>query len=123
MKLKITIIALLISASTSLQAQTSSEKYQTKQGMTSEMQVIVRGLELEGVQIQQLGQMMESQRQHKEDLLKEIDRIKEQLKQVDAVTEKKLQGMLTPSEWKKYLSEIKPQLKKMQETRLKRLDD
>lgn len=123
MNVKITLIALLISASISAQAQTSSEKYQPRAEMSEQMQLIVNELGLESAEIQQLGQMMEKKRLQKESMLKQIDELKKDMHQLEVNSEKLLRGMLTDKEWQKYQAEIKPKLDKMEKERLEKLDD
>lgn len=122
MKIKITLIALIISAATAVQAQTSSENYKAKQEMTSQMQLIVNGLGLQPEQIQQLGQIMEKKRRQQESLLDQMDQLKKQMKQLELNSEKELQGMLTPTEWKKYQEEIKPQIDNLNKKQMEKLD-
>lgn len=122
MKIKITLIALVITAATAVQAQTSSEKYNTKDEMSSQMQLIVNGLGLQKVQAAQLGQIMEQKRQQQESLLEQIDQLKTQMNQLELNTEKQFHGMLTASEWKKYQEEIKPQIDKANTERMDKLN-
>lgn len=122
MKIRITLIALIITAATAVQAQTSSEKYNAKEEMSSQMQLIVRGLGLQPEQIVQLGKIMEEKRIQQESLLEQMEQLKTQMNQAELNSEKQLQGMLTPTEWKKYQEEIKPQIVKANEERMEKLD-
>ncbi len=122
MKLKMTLIALIIIAVTAVQAQTSSEKYSAKDEMSSQMRLIVNGLGLQPEQIVQLGQIMEEKRIQQESLLEQMDQLKKQMNQAEVNSEKQLQGMLTPTEWKKYREEIKPQIDKENAERMEKLD-
>src|SRR5690606_17952588 len=100
-------------------AQTSSEKFDAQGEMKDQMRLIVNDLGLESGQIQELGQMMERNRRQKEALLNQIDKIKEDLINLELNEEKEIQGILTAEEWAKYQKEIKPQL---DEKRSKQMD-
>lgn len=76
MKIKITLIALLIAAATAVQAQTSSQQYNAQEEMSSQMRLIVKGLGLQPEQITQVGKIMEDKRKQQESLLQEMDRSK-----------------------------------------------
>lgn len=123
MKIKITLIALLFIAATAVQAQTSSETYNAKDEMSTQMRLIVNGLGLQKLQIVELGQLMEEKRNQQESLLEQMDQLKSQMNQVEMNTEKQIQGMLTPTEWKKYQTEIKPQIDKANTERMEKLNN
>ena len=123
MKIKITLIALIITAATAVQAQTSSEKYNAKDEMSTQMRLIVNGLGLQKEQIAELGHVMEAKRTQQESLLEEMDQLKTQMNQLELNTEKQIQGMLTPTEWKKYQEEIKPEIDKANTERMEKLNN
>lgn len=123
MKIKITLIALLIAAATAVQAQTSSQQYNAQEEMSSQMRLIVKGLGLQPEQITQVGKIMEDKRKQQESLLQEMDQLKTQMSQTELNAEKQLQGILTPTEWKKYQEEIKPQIDKANTERMEKLDN
>lgn len=122
MNLKITLFAAMLATAGIVNAQETSEKYETKAEMQEQMSLIVNGLGLEPAQIQELGQLMEAKRQQKERLLLEIDEKKEQLKTLELNIQKQIQGMLTADEWAKYQKEIKPQIDENLEERMSKID-
>lgn len=122
MKIKITLIALVITAATAVHAQTSSETYNAQGQMTDQMRLIVNGLGLEQLQIVELGRIMDDKRTQQENLLDEMDQLKKQMNQLEANTEKQLHGMLTSAQWKKYQEEIKPQIDKENAERMEKLN-
>lgn len=119
MNLKITLMVAMLATAGIATAQTSSEKFDAQGEMKDQMRLIVNDLGLESGQIQELGQMMERNRRQKEALLNQIDKIKEDLINLELNEEKEIQGILTAEEWAKYQKEIKPQL---DEKRSKQMD-
>lgn len=122
MNLKITLMVAMLATAGIATAQTSSEKFDAKGEMQDQMSLIVNGLGLQPPQIQELGQMMESNRKQKENLLDQMDQIKERLNNLELTEEKQIQGILSAEEWAKYQKEIKPQLDAMREKQMKKLE-
>lgn len=104
-------------------AQSSSEKFNAGGEMRDQMSLIVNGLGLQPVKIQELGQMMERNRLRKESLLQQLDQIKEELVTLELNKEKEIQGMLTEDQWAKYQSEIKPQLDQNRAEQMRKLEE
>lgn len=123
MNLKITLMVAMLATAGIATAQTSSEKYDAKAEAQEQLSIIVNGLGLQPAQIQEIGMMMERNRLHKEDLLKQLDQIKENLNSLELNEEKMMEGMLSAEDWAKYQKEIKPQLDVTRKERMDKIDD
>lgn len=123
MKIKFAILALMIGTSVTVMGQTDNLEATTKSQMRSEMQAIVNGLKLQPEQIQQIGELLEQVRAKKEQALIQISNAKKSLEQVDKISDEQIKALLTPSEWEKYQSEIKPQIEKIRKEELEKILD
>ncbi|GEM_PF-6613621 len=89
-------------------AQTQKVDYDTEAEMQEQMRMIVNTLGLQTTEIVQLGGIMDKKRQEKNALIEQINALKAQMTAVEIQAETEIEGMLTQSEWERYIKEIKP---------------
>jgi hypothetical protein len=120
-KLALMVFALGMFCTTN--AQNTSQKYDTKEEMQTQMQIIVNTLGLDNMEVYQLGQIMEANRLLKEEKLAEIDAIKIELQNIEANKEKEIRGILTDDQWAKYQSMVKEKTEKVANDNLESIDE
>lgn len=104
-------------------AQTTSEKYDTREEMQKQMQLIVNTLGLDHTEVYQLGQIMETNRLLKEEKLAEIEALKIELQNIETNKEKEIRGILTDDQWEKYQSMVKEKADKVANDNLKTIEE
>ncbi len=119
---KLIILGFALGLMCTVNAQDTASKYNADEEMQEQMRLIANKLGLESQEIYQLGQIMTQKKEAKDKALAEIEAIKQEMIDIEASTEKQIQAMLTPAQWKQYQAEIAPEVKAVSEEHMKTID-